>query len=69
MLAITVSVCCICLYLSFLSSSSFCIWPAAINPVFAKANRSVCYPNWIFAQPNLMFAQAPLSFLRWNIEH
>ena len=31
-------------------------WPAAINPMFAKANRSVCYPNWIFAQPNLIFA-------------
>ena len=44
-------------------------WPAAMNPMFAKANRSVCYPNWIFAQPNLMFAQGPLSFLRWNIEH
>ena len=41
----------------------------AMNPMFAKANRSVCYPNWIFAQPNLMFAQGPLSFLHWNIEH
>ena len=48
----------------FLSSSSFCICPicGSLMAMFAKANRSVCYPNWIFAQ-------GPLSFLHWNIEH
>ena len=47
----------------FLSSSSFCIWPAAINPMFAKANRSVCYPDWIFARPNWIFAQPNLMLV------
>ena len=45
-------------------------WPAAMNSVFAKANRGVCYPNWIFAQLDLMFAQSLCLYLytwTWNI--
>ena len=38
--------------------------------MFAKANRGGCYPNWIFAQLDLMFAQSLclcLYIWTWNI--
>ena len=38
-----------------------------MNPVFAKANRGVCYPNWIFAQLDLMLLN-PFAFT-FTLEH